>query len=81
MEFSRQVYWSGILEYFLFQGNLPNPGIESASLVSPALVGRFFTTMPPGKPHIIKKNNARGEKELETLGKKLLSQIGNLNII
>ena len=25
-------------------GNLPNPGIEPASLVSPLLAGRFFTT-------------------------------------
>ena len=25
----------------------PGPGIE---LVSPALAGRFFTTVPPGKP-------------------------------
>ena len=60
MEFSRQVFWSGvlqytwnigILEYFLSQGNLPNPGTESESLVSPALVGRFFTTMPPEVEH------------------------------
>ena len=28
-------------------GNLPNPGME---LMSPALAGRFFTTVPPGKP-------------------------------
>ena len=28
-------------------GDLPDPGIESAS---PALAGRFFTTEPPGKP-------------------------------
>ena len=25
-------------------GNLPNPGIKPASLASPALAGRFFTT-------------------------------------
>ena len=25
--------------------------MESVSLVSPALTGRFFTTLPPGKPH------------------------------
>ena len=29
--------------------DLPDPGIESASLTSPALAG-FFTTVPPGKP-------------------------------
>ena len=28
----------------LFPGDLPNPGIEPTSLMSPALAGRFFTT-------------------------------------
>ena len=41
MEFSRQGYWSGLP--LLSPGYLPNPGIETTSLVSPALVGRFFT--------------------------------------
>ena len=31
-------------------GDLPNPGIKPASLVSPALAGGFFTTAPPVKP-------------------------------
>ena len=35
---------------FLLQGNLPNPGMEPASPVLPALAGGFFTTEPPGKP-------------------------------
>ena len=41
-----------ILEWvaFLPPGELPNPGIEPASLTSPALAGGFFTTEPPGKP-------------------------------
>ena len=30
-----------------FSGDLPDPGIEPASL---ALADRFFTTEPPGKP-------------------------------
>ena len=30
--------------HFLLQGNLPNPGIETLSPVSAALVGEFFTT-------------------------------------
>ena len=47
MEFFRQVYWSGLL--FPPPGGLPDPGIESASLASPVLAGRFFTTAPPGK--------------------------------
>ena len=45
---SRQEYWSGLP--FLPPGDLPDPGIEPASLASPALAGGFFTTVPPGKP-------------------------------
>ena len=46
MGFSRQEYWSGLP--FPPLGDLPNPGIESLSLASPALAGRFFTFAPPG---------------------------------
>ena len=42
MRFSRQEYLSGLL--CPTPGKIPNPGIESSSLMSPALVGRFFTT-------------------------------------
>ena len=42
MGFSRQEYWSGLL--CPPPGDLPNPGIESKSLMSPALAGGFFTT-------------------------------------
>ena len=48
MEFSRQVYWSGLP--FPSPGDLLNPGIEFESLASPALLGGFFTTAPSGKP-------------------------------
>ena len=41
MEFSRQEYWSGLP--FPTPGDLRNPGIESSSIVSPALAGGFFT--------------------------------------
>ena len=41
MEFSRQEYQSGFP--FPSPGDLPDPGIEHASLTSPALAGRFFT--------------------------------------
>ena len=30
----------------------PDPDIEPASLMSPALAGRLLTTMPPGKPRL-----------------------------
>ena len=41
-----------ILEWvaIFFSGDLPDPGIELVSLVSPALAGRFFTAEPPEKP-------------------------------
>ena len=47
MEFSRQEYWNRLP--FPTTGDVPNPGIEPASLVSPALLGGFFSTGPPGK--------------------------------
>ena len=46
MGFPRQEYWSGLP--FLTPGDLLAPGTEPAS---PALAGRFFITIPPGKPH------------------------------
>ena len=42
MGFSRQDYWSGVP--FPPPGDLPDPGIELASLSSPALAGGFFIT-------------------------------------
>jgi len=49
MEFSKKEYWSRL--------PFPNPGIfptqesnQHASLALPALAGRFFTTVLPGKP-------------------------------
>ena len=44
MGFSRQEYWRGLPRPL--PGDLPNPGIELASPVSPALAGRFFTAEP-----------------------------------
>ena len=45
IEFSKLEYWSELP--FPSPGDLPNPGIKA---VSPALVGRVFTTEPSGKP-------------------------------
>ena len=39
--FCRQEYWSGLP--FPPPGDLPNPGIKPASLISPALAAGFFT--------------------------------------
>ena len=44
MGFSRQEYWSGLP--FPTPEDVPNPEIVPES---PTLVGRFFTTTPPGK--------------------------------
>ena len=49
-EFSRQEYCSGLP--FPPPGDLPDPGLKPASPVSPALAGRFFATVPPGKPQV-----------------------------
>ena len=43
MGFSRQEYWGGLP--CPPPEDLPDPGIEPPSLMSPALVGRFFTTV------------------------------------
>ena len=51
MEFSREEYWSGLP--FPAAGDLPDPGIQPASLLSPALASGFFTTAPPGKPLLL----------------------------
>ena len=45
MEFSRQEYWSGLLNPP--PGDLPGPGIKPTFPVSLALAGGFFTTVPP----------------------------------
>ena len=46
MELSSQEYRSGWP--FPPPGDLPNTAIEPSSLVSPALAGKCFTTVPPG---------------------------------
>jgi len=40
--FSVQEYWNGLP--YPSPGDLPDPGIEPMSLMSPTLVGGFFTT-------------------------------------
>ena len=48
MEIPRQEYWSGLP--FPTPGYLPDPGIESMSLVSPALQVDSLPAEPQGKP-------------------------------
>ena len=48
LEFPRQEYRSGLP--FPSPGDLPNPGIESASF---SLTGRFFIAEPPGVPKML----------------------------
>ena len=50
MGLSQQEYWSGLP--FSPPGDLPNPGIEPASLASPALAGGSLPPMPPRKPYV-----------------------------
>ena len=48
MGLSRQEYWSGLV--CPPPRDLPDPEIESMSLESPAVAGKFFTAEPQGKP-------------------------------
>ena len=56
--FSSQEYWSKLL--CLPPADLPDPGIEFASLMSPALAGRSCTTSTLGKPRYIFTTNLCG---------------------
>ena len=59
MEFSRHEYWNGLP--FPFSGDFPNPGMEPASLLSPASAGGFFTTSAaweaPKNYHVIQQSH------------------------
>ena len=51
MGFSRQEFWKRLP--FLSPRDLPDPGIEPASLMSPALTGMFFTTEVKGSHSVM----------------------------
>ena len=55
MGFFRQEYWSGLP--CPPPGYVCNPGIEPASLMSPALAVGFFTTSATWQAHTFKINN------------------------
>ena len=48
MGFPKQEDWSGLP--FPPPGELSDAGVEPKSPAAPALAGRFFITVPPGKP-------------------------------
>ena len=50
--FSRQECWSGLPRPP--PGGLPDPGVEPAPLMSPALAAGFFITRAPRKPRELK---------------------------
>ena len=50
MRFCRQEYWSGLPRPP--PQALPHPRIKPATVMSPALARGFFTTAPPGRPHV-----------------------------
>ena len=51
VEFSTRQYWSGLPSPA--PGDLPSPRIKPASLLSAALAGGFFATVPPQKPRCL----------------------------
>ena len=51
MGFPKQEYWNELS--FPSPGDLPNPGIEPESLLSPALAGGFLTTSITWEAHIL----------------------------
>ena len=62
MGFSRQEYWSGLP--CPSPGDLPDPGIEPASLRSPALAGGFFTISATWEaPSNIRHQNIKKKKK------------------
>ena len=64
-EFSRQEHWSGLP--FPTPGNLPDPGIESTSLVSPALAGGFLTIGTIWEAHLLLMGMKTGAAPLKTV--------------
>ena len=50
---ARKLQWAP----FPTSGDLTDPGIKPMSLALPALAGRYFTTVPAGKPQITHKTS------------------------
>ena len=61
MGFSQKEYWSGLP--CLPAGDLLHPGIEPASLMSPALTGGFFTTNTTWEAPVSKTPRCKFQEE------------------
>ena len=57
MGFSRQECWNGLP--FPSPGDLPNFGIEHASLTSPAVAGSFFTTSSTSRQRLLSRSQGQ----------------------
>ena len=68
MEFSRQEYWSGLL--VPTPGDLPDSGIETASLVCPALQVDSLPAEPSGKH--FRETSLSGKHNRETVKQQLV---------
>ena len=62
MGFSRQEYWSGLL--CPPPGDLPDSGMEPASLSSPALAGGFFTISTTWEVQLFKKSQINEKRKI-----------------
>ena len=73
--FSRQEYWSGLP--FPTSGDIPNPRIECVSPVFPALAGKFFATVPPGKPTQLSEStlNSMSPSHIELFSRNIVHAI------
>ena len=71
MRFFRQEYWSGLP--FPLSGALPDPGIKPVSFVSPALAGRFFTSVSVESPYEQVYGNVYDN--LDEVNKSLIKQV------
>ena len=66
MGFSMQEYWSGLP--CPPPGDLPDPGIKPASLMSPALAGGFFTTSAAWEALISQARVRHSGSKVQNLG-------------
>ena len=67
--FPSQEYWNRLPSPS--PGDLPDPGIEPLSVVSPALAGRFFTTTATWEAHFMCKCMYKVQLQRNTLPKEL----------